>query len=134
MFEQVFESLRKASNSAIEVQQEMFKRWVSLWPGMNGSPPAFGDPQTLQKKWMEVGGELIKKQRETLEAQFGAGMRNIEEAFHLAEVQNAEELRAKTVELWRKTFDCLRQTYEAQTRDFQAAVARWTELMMKGTA
>jgi hypothetical protein len=134
MFDQVLESLRKASNSAIEMQQEMFKKWVGLWPGLPAVPPGFGDPQKFQKKWVEIGGELAKKQRETLEAQFRAAMQNIEEVFHLAEVKNPEELRAKTIELWQKTFDCLKQTYESQMRDFQAAGAKWTELTMKGAA
>jgi hypothetical protein len=134
MFDQVFESLRKASNSAIEMQQEMFKKWISLWPGVPAVPPGFGDPQKFQKKWVEVGGELLKKQRESMEVQFRAAMQNIEEAFRLGDVKDPEELRARTVELWQKMFDCLKKTYEAQAHEFQAAVAKWTELMMKGAA
>jgi len=34
--------------------------------------------------------------------------------------------------LWQKAFDGQRQLYEAQLRDFQAAVAKWTELATKG--
>jgi hypothetical protein len=135
MFDEVFENLRKATDSTIQAQQELFKKWVSLWPGVPTSPAAWGEPvHKLQKKWAEIVGELVKKQREALEAQFSAGLRNIEEAFHLAEAKDPEELRAKTVELWQKTFDCLRQSYEAQVRDFQAAVTKWTELMTKGAA
>ena len=93
-----------------------------------------GCARKLQKKWVEIVNELVKKQREVLETQFSAGLRNIEEAFHLAEVKNPEELRTKTIELWQKSFDCLRQTYEAQLRKFQTAVTRWVELMSKGAA
>jgi len=132
MFEQVFENLRKASDSAIAMQHEMFNKWVSLWPGVPAVPPTFAEPMKFQKKWVEVVGDLIKKQRESLEAQFSAGLGNIEKAFHLAEAQNPEELRAKTVELWQKTFDCLRQTYEAQGRDFQAAMGKYAELITQG--
>jgi len=134
MFDQVFNSLRKVSDSVIEMQQEMFKKWISLWPGAAGMPPAGGDAVKFQKKWVEVTRELLKKQHETLEAQFSTGLRNIEEAFHLPDAKNAEELRAKTIELWQKTFDCLKQTYEVQSRDFQAAVAKWIDLMTKGAA
>jgi hypothetical protein len=134
MFEDVLENLRKATESTIQVQQEMYKKWVGLWPGV-ASQPAWGEPsQRFQKKWAEIVGELVKKQREILETQFSAGLRNIEEAFHLAEARNPEELRAKSIELWQKSFDCLRQAYEAQVRDFQAAVAKWTEVMAKGAA
>ena len=38
------------------------------------------------------------------------------------------------MELWQKSIDCLRQTCEAQLRDFQMAAAKWTEFMMKGAA
>jgi len=134
MFDQVFDSLRKVSDSVITTQQDMFKKWISLWPGAGAKPPVPGDVVKFQKQWVEVAGELLKKQRESLEAQFSTGLQNIEEAFHLPDAKNAEELRAKTIELWRKTFDCLKQTSEAQSRDFQAAVAKWTDLMMKGAA
>lgn len=135
MFEEVFENLRKATDSTIQVQQELFKKWASLWPGVPMAPTAWSEPvQKIQKKWAEIVNELVKKQREALETQFSAGLRNIEEAFHLAEVKNPEELRSKTVELWRKSFECLRQTYEAQIRDFQTAVTKWAELMTKGAA
>lgn len=134
MFEQVFENLRKATDSTIQMQQELFKKWVSHWPTMPAATPTYGEPLKFQKKFLEVMGDLIKKQRETLEAQFSAGLKNIEEAFHLAEAKDPEELRAKTIELWQKSFECLRQTYEAQVREFQTAATKWTELYMKGAA
>jgi hypothetical protein len=138
MFEPVIENLRKATEATIQMQQDMFKKWVSFWPGVPGIPtiPAVGAEPFIkfQKKWTEFVGEIVKKQRETLEAQFSAGLKNIEEAFKLADVKNPEELRTKTIELWQKSFECIRQLYDAQVRDFQAAVAKWTELVMKGAA
>jgi hypothetical protein len=134
MFEQVFENLRKATDSTIQTQQELFQKWLGLWPAMPPSAPTFGEPLKFQKKWMEALGEIIKKQRESLEAQFAAGLKNIEEAFHLADAKNPEELRAKTIELWQKSFECLRQMFETQVRDFQTAIAKWTELYTKGAA
>src|SRR5437868_315334 len=123
MFEQVFENLRTATEANMQMQQELMKKWVALWPGM---PPAAngGADQVVkaQKKWVEFVAELVKKQREVLETQFSSGMKNIEEAFRLGEVKDPEELRAKTIELWQKTFEWMRQSYEAQMRDFQAAI------------
>jgi len=40
MFEQMFESLRKASDSVLEMQQEMVNKWVSQWPGGPTLAPA----------------------------------------------------------------------------------------------
>jgi hypothetical protein len=135
MFDAVFESLQKATESTVKMQQEMFKQWVSLWPGAQATPPAPAEQaQKMQKKWAEVASELYKKQCETLEAQFKAGLRNLEEGFKLAKTKDPEELRQKTVELWQKSLECLRQTCEAQLKEFQTAAARWTEVMMKNAA
>ena len=134
MFDQAFDSLRKATESSIALQQEMFRKWMGLWPGIPVSTFQFSELQKFQKKWVDVVGELAKKKNESLEAQFKAGLQNIEEAFRLAEVKDPEVLRAKTVELWQKTFDYLRQTSETQLRDFQYAVSKWAELMTKGVA
>src|SRR5262249_54300419 len=113
MFDPVFESLRKATETTVQMQQEMFKKFASLWPGVPGSQPAWTEQmQKFQKKWNEVFEETLKKQRDALETQFRAGLRNIEEAFRLAEAKDFEELRTKTLELWQKTFDALKKTYE----------------------
>ena len=134
MFEQVFENLRTATEANMQVQQELFKKWVGMWPGMPAVPNGGEAFAKTQKKWAEFMAEVVKKQRETMESQFSAGLKHIEEAFRLAEVKEPEALRAKTIELWQKAFEFMRQMYEAQMRDFQAAVVKWTELMVEGAA
>jgi hypothetical protein len=135
MFDPVFDSLKKATEVTIQMQQEMFRKWAGLWTGVPGPQFGWGDQaQMLQKKWAEIVGDLVKKQHEVLETQFAAGLENLETSFKLAEAKDVEELRAKTVELWRKSLECLRQTFEAQLREFQAAVSKWTELLSKGAA
>jgi hypothetical protein len=122
MFEKVFENLRNATEASVQAQQEIFQKWITLWPGVPSSPYAFGEKfQKVQKKWNQTVAEQVKKQREALEAQFSAGLRNIEESFRLAEAKNPEEFRAKTLELWSKSFDYLRQTAESQLREFQCS-------------
>jgi hypothetical protein len=135
MFEKVFDNLRKATEASVQAQQEIFQKWVSLWPGVPSSPYAWGEKiQKVQKKWNQIVAEQLKKQRETLEAQFSAGLRNIEESFRLAEAKDPEEFRTKTLELWSKSFDYLRQTSEAQLREFQAAMEKWAEIVTKNEA
>ena len=120
MFEPMFESLQKATDVTIQMQQEMFKKWVGLWPSGPASPSAWGEQvQKLQKKWAEIVEETLKRQRDVLETQFNAGLKNLENAFKLAEAKDPEELRPKTMELWKKTFECLNQAFEAQMRNFQ---------------
>jgi hypothetical protein len=127
----VIDSIRTATESSVAVQHEMFKKWITLWPGALVSTSPFGEPQKFQKKWMEVGGELLKKQNDWLEAQFKTGLRTIEDAFRLAEANNSAELRTRTIKLWQKTFDCLWQNSEAQLRSLHDVLAKWTELMNK---
>jgi hypothetical protein len=116
------------------MQQEVFQKWVNLWKVFPASVAVRSETVNFKKKWLVLMSELFKKQRESLEDQFGAGLQHIEDVFQLAGAKDTEELRSKTIELWQKAFACLRQTYEAQTRDFQNAVAQWTELVTKGAA
>jgi hypothetical protein len=130
MFSQVMDSMAKVSNATMAMQQEMFKKWFSLWPGMATYPPASAEQvERFQKRWAETVGELIKRQRDVMEAQFKAGMQNIEAAFKVGEARSAEEVRARTIELWQKCFDNLRQASEAQIREAKVAVEKWFELM-----
>ena len=135
MFEKVYENLRKATEANIHMQQELFDKWMGFWAGVQSLPPGKTEPlPKVQKKFADFVGEVVKKQNETWMAQFNAGLKNIEAAFHLPEAKDPEELRAKTIELWQKSFNCLRETYEAQVRDFQATVTKWMELITKSAA
>jgi hypothetical protein len=135
MFESVFESLKSATETTVKMQQEMFKKWASQWPGLPAPPQNWNEQvQKYQKKWTECVDETLKKQREALEAQFKVGLTHIEEAFRLGEAKDIEQLHAKTLELWQKTFDALRQIYEALVHDFQAMAGKWTDLVSKGAA
>jgi hypothetical protein len=135
MFNAVFENLRTATDLAIQTQQDLFKKWVAFWEGASPFQPVKSEQvQKLQKKWTETVTESLKRQREALEAQFTAGLKSLEAAFAVAGAKDIAEVRAKSVELWEKSFDCLRKAFETQTAEFQAALARWTELVTKGAA
>ena len=128
MFEQVFENLKKITEANTKAQQELFKKWVAAWPGVAGNPPVFGEQfQQAPKQWAETVQNLLKKQREYLETQFKAGLANIEKAFAVGEAKTAEELKAKTLELWKKCFESLWQGYESQFKELQAAIEKCSE-------
>jgi hypothetical protein len=132
MFDQVIESVRKATEASVQVQQEMFKKWVSLWPGVPGTVPIGGEQaQQFRQQWAEIVNSLVQRQREGIEALFKLGLQNIEKAFQLGEVKTAEEMRARTVELWQKCFDSLRQAYEIPLKEFQAATEKWIQFVTK---
>jgi hypothetical protein len=139
MFEPVFESLQKATEATIKTQQDLFKKWVGQWTtipaGVMPGPMPYGDQALkFQKQWAETVSSLIRQQQKVVEVQFGGGLKAIEEAFHLAEAKDFEELRRKTIELWQKTFESLRQTYETQVKDIQTTLTAWAEFVTKGAA
>jgi hypothetical protein len=136
MFDQVFDSMRRATEINVQMQQELFKRWAALWPGVPAAPgePAGRTPswaeqlRAFQKKWTEAVADVAKKQRETAQEQFNAGLKHIEQAFAMASTKDLDALRAQMLELWQKSFALLQQAGEAQVRDFQTAVNRFAEV------
>ncbi len=125
MYEKSFEDLRKATDAAIQVQQEMFWSWANFWAGKPDEVKA------LQKNWVETYGELLKKQQETLEAQFKSGLKMIKDAFPVSTTASTEEVRGKLIEDWKKNFESHRQMVEAQMHSLQTAVAQWTDQATK---
>jgi hypothetical protein len=130
MFIPLLESMGKMTGATVQMQQEMVKKWFSLWPGFAVSGyPSEPDIQRFQKQWAEVIQEALKRQREVAEAQFKAGLQIIETSFKMGEIKTPEELRARTIELWRTCIEAVQQASEAQMRGFTAAFEKWVELM-----
>jgi hypothetical protein len=130
MFDQVFENLRKATEVTLQTQQEVFKKWVGMFPGSPSFQPSWADQSIqFQKRWVETIKQVLERQHEVIETQFKLGLANLERAFAVGEAKSPEELRAKTLELWQKCFDSLRQTYEIQLREFQKATEKWLEMV-----
>jgi hypothetical protein len=135
MFNQVVDNFRQATESTVQLQQEMFRKWITLWPTVPVTAPSWPDQvQQFQKKWAEVVGDIAKRQREMTETTFKAGLQNIDKAFQVGEAKTPEEFRARTQELWQKCFDNLGQVYEAQLRGFEMAMAKWSEMVTKTAA
>jgi hypothetical protein len=137
MIEQVFDSFRKASESALQMQQEFFKQWAGQWtagaPAAAATPAAWAEQaQTFQKRWLETVTEMMNKHRETLDAHYKAGIKAIEESFKVTEAKSPDEYRRLTEELWRRGFENVKNSTESQIRDIQAAVQKWFELVPKG--
>jgi hypothetical protein len=142
MIDQVFDSFRKASESTMQMQQELFKQWTNQWttaapsvPGVPAAPAAWTEQaHTFQKRWLETLTDTLNKHRETLDSQYRAGIRAIEESFRVNEAKSPEDFRRITEELWRRGFETLKSSTEAQIRDFQAAAQKWGELVAKAKA
>lgn len=134
MFDQVFDNFRKATDTTLQAQQDLFRQWMTQWPmlPMGPTPSSTGmtdQARSFQKQWADSVTALMTKHCESLDAQYRAGIRTIEDALRTTEAKSPEEFRKLTEELWRKSFEVLKQTIENQIRDFQVAVEKWTELM-----
>jgi hypothetical protein len=139
MIDQVFDSFRKASETTLQMQQELFKQWTSQWtthtPTLPSAPAAWTEgAHSFQKKWLETVTELMNKHRESLDSQYKAGIRAIEEAFRVTEAKTPDDYRRLTEDLWKKMFDNVKSSAETQIRDFQAGVQKWFELVAKAKA
>jgi hypothetical protein len=136
MLDQVLENFRKASESTMQLQQDLFQKWTSQWP-TTSSPATPGttawaeQAQAFQKRWLESVTDIMTKHREKLDTQYKAGIRAIEDAFRVTEAKTPDDYRRMTEELWRKSFDSMKNSAETQIHDFQKAVEKWFELMPK---
>ena len=124
--DQFMEGFRKASESTLQAQQDMFKYWTQQWSGtqQQGGMPAIPDwGRGLPQRWKDLAIDALNKQREALDATFRAGIEVIEHTFRMSEAKSAEDLRHTAEELWRKLFDTVKAQYESQFEEFH----KWTE-------
>jgi hypothetical protein len=123
MFEQIIDGVRKASESSLQMQQEMLRSWSRLWAFVPPGGPAGVGVQDWgrgsQKRWLELGLEILNKHREALDATYKSGIQLIEQTFHVGEAKSAEDYRRVVEDLWRKLFELQKAQAESQFRDFQ---------------
>ncbi|HVV53169.1 MAG TPA: hypothetical protein VHO06_26160 [Polyangia bacterium] len=128
MVDQLFDSLRRASESSLQMQQEMLKYWAQHWSSVPAATGVSGDAaRGVQKRWLALGVELLDKHRASLDSTYAAGIQLIEQAFRATEARSAEDYRKLTEELWRKLFDTYKAQSEAQLEAFQQWAAKSTE-------
>jgi flagellar motor component MotA len=131
-FDQVYESFRTAAESALQMQQELFRQWTAAMPGFpKGQGPWTETGALFHKQWTKNLRELTSKYVEMWEKQYKDGLQALEEAFELPETKDPEELRQKVLELWQKNFNCLKELAQAQLRNFQAAIEQFMDLGKK---
>jgi len=131
-FEQVFDNLRKTTQSALEMQQDLFRQWGTRWPGFPSSQNDWLERiQKFQQEWAETVTDLAKKHRQALDDQYRVGLESLEEAFHVAESTDPMEYRKRCEQLCRKSLECLKESAELQMRESQEAMNKWLQLAAK---
>jgi hypothetical protein len=138
MFEQVFDSYRKAVEASFKMQQEMFQQWLNGWPGQvqgNAHGRSIGslDDQirSYQKQWSETVRATLDKHRESLNAQYRSGIEAIESAFRTTEAHTPEEYWRLTQEFWRKSIDSFKLAFESQVKYLERVTDMWFQLVAK---
>jgi len=122
MFDQLFETFRKASESSLQLQQDFFKQWLQTAPFANGSG---GDWSHVAKRWQEQTSEALNKHRALIDSSYRSGIDVIEQAFRVSEARSPEDYRQLVEDLWRKLTDGFKVQTETQARDFQSATEQW---------
>jgi uncharacterized protein YwqG len=139
-FEQAMENFRKTAEVGLGMQQEMMRQWSTSWPGA-GMGMSMATPQTawlekmreFQKQWSQTVSDLMRKHREVLDNQYRSAIESLEEAFRVGQARDPEQFRQRTEELCRRSLECLRETSEAQMKEFQEATAKWMEMLGKSS-
>jgi hypothetical protein len=128
MVDQLFDNFRKASESSLQMQQELFKQWTQQWTSVVPQAGASSDGgRTVQKRWVALGVELLNKHRESLDATYKSGIQLIEQSFGASEAKSPDDYRRLTEELWAKLFETYKSQSEAQFNAFQDWTAKSAE-------
>ena len=120
MFDQVFESFRKASESSLQMQQDMFKQWSQQW--LSAAPTGGASAEwggAFQKRWSELALDVLNKQRESLDTMYRSGIQVLEQTLRLSESKSPEDYRRVAEDVLRKLYETFKDQSEAQFREFQ---------------
>jgi exonuclease VII large subunit len=131
-FEQMLETMRKAAEQNLKMQQEWLQRWSKQFGAL---PTPQGDwmdaLRTMQHEWTTAMMEAIRRQRETFDKQYHAGLSAMEETFRTAEARDPAEYRQRCEDVCRRSIESFRQVAENGMSEFQTLVANWTNLFTK---
>ena len=126
MFDLLFESFRKASESSMQVPMDVIKNLTQQLPSASGAGMEWS--KTFQKRWAEFTLESLKKQRESLDSTFRTGIQLIEQALRVSEVKSSADYQKIVEELWQKLLDVFKEQFESQVRDLQTWAAKSFEM------
>jgi len=135
MFDNLIDGVRKASESSLQMQQEMFKQWTRMFTGATQEGGAQTEwNRASQRRWLELGIDMMNRHREALDGMYRSGIQLIEQTFHVTEAKSPDDYRRMIDELWRKLFDLQRQQSESQIRDFQTFYEKSAALVQDARA
>jgi hypothetical protein len=133
MYDQLFDAYRRASESWMQVQQDMLKTGAPPWmsaPNTAGGGDCGGDwNRTLQKRCLELTVELLNRQRESLDTIYKSAIHLLEQASKISEARSPEEFRRLVEDAWRTWFESIKSQSETQFREAQTWAGKSLELV-----
>ena len=127
-FEETINNMRKATESALDSQRELYDKWAKMWPGMIASSDWTSQKHKFKQDWTALSTELLHRHRELVDQKYRAGIESLEEALRVSEAENPEDFRDRLESLCRKTLDLMKSTSETQMNQFQEAVSKWIDV------
>ena len=131
VLEDAFQNIRKAAETNLRLQQEIFQQWTQVWPMPTPQAAWLDKLRDFQKQWSNTLSDLVRKHREVMDRQYQSAVESLDAALRVGEATNPEEYRRRSEQFCRKALDCMREVTETQLREFQNAAAKWTELATK---
>jgi hypothetical protein len=129
MLDQVMESFRKASESSLQMQQDIFKRWTQQWFSSPSNGASAEWSGSAQRRSIDLAIEALNKHRESLEASYRSSIQVLEQAFRVTEARSPEDCRRMVEDLWRNVLNTMKEQSENQFREMM----RWTEKLFEVT-
>jgi hypothetical protein len=126
MFDLLFESFRKASESSMQVPMDILKNLTQQMPSASGA--GMEGLKSFQKRWAELAIESMNKHRESMDSTYRAGIQLIEQTFRISDVKSTADYQRTVEDLWQKLLDVLKEQSEAQIRDLQTWAAKSFEM------
>jgi hypothetical protein len=136
MYDQVFETYRKTSESWLQMQQDMWRTMVQQWltapPTATTATADFS--RTFQKRWIELALEILNRHRESVDAMYRSVIQVIEQTSRISDAKSTDEYRRVVEDVWRKWFESVKSQSESQFRDVQNWAGKSLEIVQSAQA
>ncbi len=136
MNDQMFDTFRKASESWLKMQQDLFHTgapspFFTTLPGTGLSPDW---ARNAQKKYLTLATEILERQRESVDALFKSTITLLRQSSQISEAKSSDDYRHAAEDLWRKWFESVKSHSEAQFRDVQTFAGKSLEIVQNAQA
>ena len=81
-----------------------------------------GAVEQAQRKCAEAVADMLKRHQETLDEEYRAGIRAIDDAFRVGEAKDPAQFQRLSEELWRRNCEVLKTAVASQMHDVQSVM------------